>query len=55
MDIDSQKQSNKNGSSKYSDQRHVNPEKVLNLDEFDMTQVQMIFLKNVSVKIIYYS
>lgn len=43
MDIDSQKQSIKNGSSKHNEQRHVNPEKVLKLDEFDMTQIQMLF------------
>lgn len=39
MDIDSQKQSLKNGNSKHNDQRHVNPEKVLKLDEFDMNQI----------------
>ena len=54
MDIDSQKQSIKNGSSKHNEQRHVNPEKVLKLDEFDMTQIQMLFQKNVSFTIIYY-
>ena len=54
MDIDSQKQSIKNGCSKHNEQRHVNPEKVLKLDEFDMTQIQMLFQKNVSFTIIYY-
>jgi hypothetical protein len=39
MDIDSQKQSAKNGSSKNNEQRYVNPEKVLKLDEFDLTQI----------------
>ena len=39
MDVDSQKQSIKNGSSKHNDQRYVNSEKVLKLDEFDMSQI----------------
>lgn len=32
MDIDSQKNCNKNSTSKNMEQRHVNPEKVLRLD-----------------------